>query len=92
VQRSAIIALPLTAPYGASAQTIDSAASRLFDDVSSGVRSGADDMQCTLEARMAGKKPVSVTHHADTVEQAVAGAAEKLQKGSHPDGRAAAGH
>jgi ribosome-associated translation inhibitor RaiA len=49
-------------------------------DVNSGVRSGPDDMRCTLEARLAGKRPVSVTHNAATVEQAVAGAAEKLQK------------
>jgi ribosome-associated translation inhibitor RaiA len=49
-------------------------------DVNSGVRSGPDDMRCTMEARLAGKRPVSVTHNAATVDQAVAGAAAKLQK------------
>jgi ribosome-associated translation inhibitor RaiA len=49
-------------------------------DVNSGVRSGPDDLRCTLEARMAGRRPVTVTHSAATIEQAVAGAAEKLQK------------
>jgi ribosome-associated translation inhibitor RaiA len=49
-------------------------------DVNSGVRSGPDDIRCRLEARMAGKRPVSVTHNAATVDLAVAGAAEKLQK------------
>jgi ribosome-associated translation inhibitor RaiA len=49
-------------------------------DVNSGVRSGPDDMRCTVEARMAGRRPITVTHRAATIEQAVAGAAEKLQK------------
>jgi ribosome-associated translation inhibitor RaiA len=49
-------------------------------DVNSGVRSGPDDLRCTLEARMAGRRPVTVTHSAATIDQAVAGAAEKLQK------------
>jgi ribosome-associated translation inhibitor RaiA len=49
-------------------------------DVNSGVRSGPDDMRCTMEARLAGKRPLSVTHNAPTVDQAVAGAADKLQK------------
>lgn len=49
-------------------------------DVNSGVRSGPDDMRCTLEARLAGLQPVTVTHNAASVEQAVAGAADKLER------------
>jgi ribosomal subunit interface protein len=49
-------------------------------DVNSGVRSGADDIRCAVEARLAGRPPVTVTHNSDTVQQAVAGAADKLQR------------
>ncbi len=48
-------------------------------DESAGTSSGAD-MRCTIEARPAGQKPVAVTHHADTVDAACRGAAQKLQK------------
>lgn len=48
-------------------------------DVNSGVKSGPDDLRCTIEARLAGLRPVSVSHNAATVEQAVAGAADKLR-------------
>lgn len=48
-------------------------------DVNSGVRSGPDDMRCTVEARLAGMRPISTTHHAATIEQAVAGAVDKLE-------------
>lgn len=39
-----------------------------------------EDMRCVIEARPAGSKPVAVTHHAGTVDDAYAGAAEKLGK------------
>ena len=41
-------------------------------------KSGAEDKRCMLEARPNGLGPVSVTNDAATVEQAVAGAADKL--------------
>ncbi len=37
------------------------------------------DKRCVMEARLEGRNPVAVTHHADTVSQAVGGAAEKLR-------------
>lgn len=37
------------------------------------------DKRCVMEARLEGRNPVAVTHHADTVSQAVDGAAEKLR-------------
>jgi ribosome-associated translation inhibitor RaiA len=50
----------------------------LSDDNSS-ARGGADDMRCVLEARIAGANPLSVSHSAATLDQAVAGAADKLE-------------
>lgn len=36
-------------------------------------------MRCQLEARPKGHQPISVTHKADTLEQAIDGAATKLE-------------
>lgn len=41
-------------------------------------KGGDDDKQCTLEARLEGRKPTAVTHRAATVNEAVDGAADKL--------------
>lgn len=41
-------------------------------------KSGQHDQRCMLEARLEGRKPVAVTDHAVTLEQAVGGAAQKL--------------
>jgi hypothetical protein len=46
-------------------------------DTNSG-RKGADDKRCTLEARIAGRDPVAVTHHAPSQDEAIRGAATKL--------------
>jgi hypothetical protein len=43
-----------------------------------GDKSGQKDHRCTLEARLEGRQPVAVTHHAATVDQSVDGAAGKL--------------
>ncbi len=45
-----------------------------------GHKSGQDDKRCLLEARFEGHQPVAVTHHAASVDQAVAGASEKLAR------------
>ena len=39
-----------------------------------------DDIRCVLEARLAGLQPIAVTHLASTVELAVSGAADKLER------------
>ncbi|MDF2397686.1 HPF/RaiA family ribosome-associated protein [Pseudomonas protegens] len=44
-----------------------------------GGKSGPDDMRCQLEARPKGHQPISVTHKADTLEQAIDGATVKLE-------------
>ena len=41
---------------------------------------GVDDKRCMIEVRLAGKNPIAVTNHADTIEKAVSGATEKMKK------------
>lgn len=41
---------------------------------------GQDDKRCVLEARLEGIQPITVTHQAVTLDQAVDGAANKLKK------------
>ena len=45
-----------------------------------GQRSGSREMRCLFEARPAGLDPVVVTEQAPTVEQAIQGAARKMQR------------
>lgn len=51
-----------------------------LSDENSDKKSGVNDMRCVMEARLEGRKPVAVTEHATTVEQAVDGAADKLAR------------
>lgn len=51
-----------------------------LSDTNSGAKGGSDDIRCVLEARLAGMNPISVRNRAATPEQAVAGAADKLEK------------
>lgn len=44
-----------------------------------GNKDGINDKRCTVEARLAGMKPIAVTNHANTHEQAVNGAIDKLK-------------
>jgi len=46
-------------------------------DTNSG-KKGADDKRCTLEARIAGRDPLAVTHHAESQDEAFRGATQKL--------------
>ncbi|MDB6049751.1 MAG: ribosomal subunit interface protein [Pseudomonas sp.] len=43
-----------------------------------GDKPGPHDIRCQMEARPKGHQPISVTHKADALDQAVEGAAEKL--------------
>jgi hypothetical protein len=45
-----------------------------------GSKGGPDDKRCMMEARITGRQPVAVTHHADTVLSAIHGAAHSLAK------------
>lgn len=49
-------------------------------DVNGGEKSGADDMRCMLEARVAGLKNIAVKHQAESLHLAIEGAADKLTK------------
>ena len=41
---------------------------------------GVDDKRCLIEVRLAGKNPVAVTNHANTIEKAISGATDKMKK------------
>ncbi|MGE0769231.1 MAG: HPF/RaiA family ribosome-associated protein [Hyphomicrobiaceae bacterium] len=43
-------------------------------------KGGADDKRCMIEARLEGRKPQAVSHSAETVEQAIKGAADKMKR------------
>lgn len=49
-------------------------------DVNSPQKGGAEDIRCAVEARLSGLQPIACTHHAPTVEQALDGALEKLER------------
>jgi hypothetical protein len=45
-----------------------------------GDKPGPGDKRCMMEARLDGRQPIAVTHHADTIESALHGAARSLAK------------
>lgn len=45
-----------------------------------GAKSGPDDKCCVMEARLEGRPPIAVTHHAPTLRQAADGARDKLTR------------
>lgn len=45
-----------------------------------GQKAGDDDKRCLLEARVAGMQPVAVSHQAQTLQQAIDGALDKLKR------------
>ncbi len=51
-----------------------------FSDVNSRQKHSDDDKRCVMEARLAGLKPVAVSHNGSTIAQALEGAAETLQQ------------
>lgn len=68
--------------------TVTSALEHLADRVTrvevhlgdvSGHKGTPDSTRCMMEARLAGRQPVAVTHHATALSEAVDGAAEKLK-------------
>ncbi len=62
------------APYGARLTLVEV---HLADE--SGGRDTQHDLSCFLEGFVEGQSPVVATHHADTVDNAVSGAAHKLE-------------
>ncbi|NDP48130.1 MAG: HPF/RaiA family ribosome-associated protein [Sulfuriferula multivorans] len=49
-----------------------------LSDENSASKSGVIDKRCLLEARLAGREPISVSDLAPTIEQAVSSAAHKM--------------
>jgi ribosome-associated translation inhibitor RaiA len=43
-------------------------------------KSGQNDKRCMMEARLENRRPTAVTHQAATLDQAINGAADKLQR------------
>ena len=41
---------------------------------------GQDDKRCMMEARMEGRQPIAVTHRAESLDQAIDGAVDKLSR------------
>jgi len=50
-----------------------------FNDVNSD-KGGSDDQRCMMEARVAGKQPIAVTHQAPTIALAMSGASAQLRR------------
>jgi ribosome-associated translation inhibitor RaiA len=46
----------------------------------SGPKHGQNDKRCMMEVRLRGRQPTAVTHQAKTLDQAIEGAADKLQR------------
>ncbi len=42
-------------------------------------KGGGHDKRCLMEARLKGHQPIAVTHEAETISQAISGAADKLK-------------
>ena len=68
---------------------LESALSRFADQVTrvevhlsdeNSDKGGDNDKRCLLEARLAGLRPVAVSHQAATLQQAIDGAAQKLER------------
>jgi ribosome-associated translation inhibitor RaiA len=49
-------------------------------DQNSSAKSGGNDKRCMIEARLDGAAPIAVTELAATIEQALNGAADKLER------------
>jgi hypothetical protein len=49
-------------------------------DENSDKKGGHDEMRCVMEARIEGRQPIAVTHQAASLDQAVDGAADKLNR------------
>lgn len=51
-----------------------------LSDENSDSKLGTSDKRCLVEVRLAGRQPIAVSHQAPTLEQAVVGAAERMER------------
>ncbi|MBK7404161.1 MAG: HPF/RaiA family ribosome-associated protein [Phycisphaerales bacterium] len=49
-----------------------------LNDENSASKEGGNDNRCQIEVRVAGMQPISVTNHADSHDEALRGAADKM--------------
>ncbi len=49
-----------------------------LSDENSDKKGGNDNMRCMMDVRLEGRQPIAVTYQANTLDQAVEGAADKL--------------
>lgn len=70
-------------------KTVSTAIDRFSQDISrvevhlndeNSDKGGNADKRCMMEARIDGKPPTAVTHHADNFRDAIAGATDKLKR------------
>lgn len=70
------------------AQTIEDALAKFADRITTvemhisdeNAGKGGTDKRCMIEARMSNVQPIAVTHHAETVQLAIDGALERLDR------------
>ena len=51
-----------------------------LNDENSASKEGRNDKRCQIEVRIAGMQPISVTDHADSNDEALHGAADKMMR------------
>lgn len=70
-------------------EVVRRALDRFSDDVTrveihlsdvNGQKAGENDKRCLMEARVAGRQPIAVTEQANSLHQAIDGAAQKLKR------------
>ncbi len=54
-----------------------------LSDVNGSQKSGGNDKRCVMEARLAGLQPITVSDEGSSLDQALDGAADKLEKILH---------
>lgn len=74
---------------GQTQATVESALGHLADHITrvevhlsdeNGTKAGSHDKRCMMEARLEGHQPLAATHEAETIEEAIDGAVERLKR------------
>ena len=69
--------------------TVESTLGHLADQITrvevhlsdeNGTKTGGHDKRCMMEARLEGHQPIAATHEAETIDEAIDGAVEKLKR------------
>jgi ribosome-associated translation inhibitor RaiA len=68
----------VTSALGHLAEQITRVEVHLSDE--NGEKTGGRDKRCMMEARLEGHQPIAVTDEADSLDEAIAGAADKLKR------------